>query len=119
MIRSGEVAANINPQEMTEQELAKLMIGSDLPEIMSRPEIKPHPGLEVCFQGEEVGFKSRYPLYGKINVPCGRIVGVAGISGNGQAELMKQSAAKYCCPKTVFLSSALLPETFALNTDAL
>ena len=39
VIRSGEVAANINPQEMTEQELAKLMIGSDLPEIMSRPEI--------------------------------------------------------------------------------
>ncbi len=30
VIRSGEVAANINPQEMTEQELAKLMIGSDL-----------------------------------------------------------------------------------------
>lgn len=27
VIRSGEVAANINPQEMTEQELAKLMIG--------------------------------------------------------------------------------------------
>ena len=26
------VAANINPQEMTEQELAKLMIGSDIPE---------------------------------------------------------------------------------------
>lgn len=89
VIRSGKVAANINPQDMTEQELAKLMIGSDLPEIMPRPEIKPHPGLEVRFQGEEVGFKSRYPLYGKIDVPCGRIVGVAGISGNGQAELMK------------------------------
>ena len=99
MIRSGEVAANINPQEMTEQELAKLMIGSDLPEIMSRPEIKPHPGLEVCFQGEEVGFKSRYPLYGKINVPCGRIVGVAGISGNGQAELMKAISGEVLLPK--------------------
>jgi len=99
VIRSGEVAANINPQEMTEQELAKLMIGSDLPEIMSRPEIKPHPGLEVCFQGEEVGFKSRYPLYGKINVPCGRIVGVAGISGNGQAELMKAISGEVLLPK--------------------
>ena len=90
VIRSGEVAANINPQEMTEQELAKLMIGSDLPEIMSRPEIKPHPGLEVCFQGEEVGFKSRYPLYGKINVPCGR---------NGQAELMKAISGEVLLPK--------------------
>ena len=99
VIRSGEVAANINPQEMTEQELAKLMIGSDLPEIMPRPEIKPHPGLEVCFQGEEVGFKSRYPLYGKINVPCGRIVGVAGISGNGQAELMKAISGEVLLPK--------------------
>lgn len=75
------------------------MIGSDLPEIMSRPEIKPHPGLEVCFQGEEVGFKSRYPLYGKINVPCGRIVGVAGISGNGQAELMKAISGEVLLPK--------------------
>ena len=99
VIRSSEVAANINPQEMTEQELAKLMIGSDLPEIMPRPEIKPHPGLEVCFQGEEVGFKSRYPLYGKINVPCGRIVGVAGISGNGQAELMKAISGEVLLPK--------------------
>ena len=99
VIRSGEVAANINPQEMTEQELAKLMIGSDLPEIMPRPEIKPHPGLEVCFQGEEVGFKSRYPLYGKINVPCGRIVGVAGISGNGQAELMKAISGEVLLPQ--------------------
>ena len=96
VIRSGEVAANINPQEMTEQELAKLMIGSDLPEIMPRPEIKPHPGLEVCFQGEEVGFKS---LYGKINVPCGRIVGVAGISGNGQAELMKAISGEVLLPQ--------------------
>ena len=81
VIRSGEVAANINPQ------------------IMPRPEIKPHPGLEVCFQGEEVGFKSRYPLYGKINVPCGRIVGVAGISGNGQAELMKAISGEVLLPK--------------------
>ena len=88
VIRSGEVAANI-----------KLMIGSDLPEIMPRPEIKPHPGLEVCFQGEEVGFKSRYPLYGKINVPCGRIVGVAGISGNGQAELMKAISGEVLLPQ--------------------
>ena len=62
-------------------------------------EIKPHPGLEVCFQGEEVGFKSRYPLYGKINVPCGRIVGVAGISGNGQAELMKAISGEVLLPK--------------------
>lgn len=99
VIRSGKVAANINPQDMTEQELAKLMIGSDLPEIMPRPEIKPHPGLKVSFQGEEVGFKSRYPLYGKIDVPCGRIVGVAGISGNGQAELMKAISGEVLLPK--------------------
>lgn len=99
VIRSGKVAANINPQSMTEQELAKLMIGSDLPEIMPRPEIKPHPGLKVSFQGEEVGFKSRYPLYGKIDVPCGRIVGVAGISGNGQAELMKAISGEVLLPK--------------------
>lgn len=71
MIRSGEVAANINPQEMTEQELAKLMIGSDLLKFMPRPEIKPHPGLEVCFQGEEVGFKSQLPaLNARLTFPA-------------------------------------------------
>ena len=103
VIRSGEVAANINPQEMTEQELAKEArvrckgFLFDLDGTLA--EIKPHPGLEVCFQGEEVGFKSRYPLYGKINVPCGRIVGVAGISGNGQAELMKAISGEVLLPQ--------------------
>ncbi len=83
VIRAGEVAANVNPKEHTEEQLAKLMIGNDLPEILPKPDIKPLPGLEVSFNGERVTFKSQYPLVGKISVPRGKIVGVAGISGNG------------------------------------
>lgn len=89
VIRAGEVAANVNPKEHTEEQLAKLMIGNDLPEILPKPDIKPLPGLEVSFNGERVTFKSQYPLVGKISVPRGKIVGVAGISGNGQSDLMK------------------------------
>lgn len=89
VIRAGEVAANVNPKEMSEQELAKLMIGSDLPQILPRPFIKPSPGLEVELDGEKISFKSHYSLQGKISVPRGKIVGIAGISGNGQSDLMK------------------------------
>lgn len=99
VIRAGKVAANVNPQEMTEQELAKLMIGNDLPSIMVREDVKPHPGLKVAFNGEKVTFKSHFPLSGKINVPCGRIVGVAGISGNGQADLMRAISGEVLLPK--------------------
>lgn len=99
VIRAGKVVASVNPREMSEQELAKLMIGDDLPQIMPKEEVKKHPGLDVSFSGQKVTFKSQYPLQGDIHVPCGRIVGVAGISGNGQADLMKAISGEVILPK--------------------
>ena len=54
---------------MTEQELAKLMIGSDLPEIMPRPEIKPHPGLEVCFKVKRLALRAATRSTARLTFP--------------------------------------------------
>ena len=99
VIRGGQVVANVNPQEISEDDLAKLMIGNDLPEILPKPEVKQALGLDLNLRGEKVSYKSHFPLSGQIHVPCGKIVGIAGISGNGQSDLMKAISGEALLPK--------------------
>ena len=99
VIRGGQVVANVNPQEISEDDLAKLMIGNDLPEILPKPEVKQALGLDLNLRREKVSYKSHFPLSGQIHVPCGKIVGIAGISGNGQSDLMKAISGEALLPK--------------------
>lgn len=103
VIRGGQVVANVNPQEISEDDLAKLMIGNDLPEILPKPEVKQALGLDLNLRGEKVSYKSHFPLSGQIHVPCGKIVGIAGISGNGQSDLMKAISGEALLPKDAIL----------------
>ncbi len=89
VIRSGRVVDTVNPKELTEKELATLMVGSALPATIEREDVPGGDGLSVDFKDVKVTFKSQYNLNGKIDVPLGKIVGVSGISGNGQSDLMK------------------------------
>jgi len=89
VIRNGKVVANVNPQELSETDLAKLMVGDKLPSIQPREDVPTGDGLRIDLPGIKIDLKSQFALKGKINVPGGRIVGVAGISGNGQADLLK------------------------------
>ncbi len=65
------------------------MIGSSLPEMLPHEDVPATEGLELNFKDTRVTYKSQYALNGRITVPGGRIVGVAGISGNGQSDLMR------------------------------
>ena len=90
ILRNGKVTGQVIPHENTTSELAKLMIGRDLPTYV-----------HADFSGEkksifnlsDISFDSDDP-FGisleniNLSLNSGEIMGIAGISGNGQAELL-------------------------------
>lgn len=90
IIRSGKVTGTVNPKEKTTNELASLMIGRELP-TYSRTAFT---GDQSCiFQIEGLSFHSDDPFATSLSdidleLNHGEILGIAGISGNGQAELL-------------------------------
>jgi len=90
VLRNGRVVAHCKPKEETEQSMARMMIGKDLPHYNRVPFTEtPGIGLEI----NNLSLESEDP-FGvslkniKLQVPFGRIVGLAGVSGNGQKELL-------------------------------
>ncbi|MCY4622601.1 MAG: ABC transporter ATP-binding protein [bacterium] len=90
VLRQGRSVARVKPEDVTAQDLAELMVGSELPTPETREatvtdrtavEVK---GISVVDEAgvtrlRDVGF----------SVQCGEIVGVAGVEGNGQGELVE------------------------------
>ena len=83
VMRSGRVVAVVDPRHESEQSLARLMIGGQPPQIAAHDTTPGQPrlavdGLRLSEAGEPLSFEVR----------SGEIVGIAGISGNGQNALM-------------------------------
>jgi len=89
ILRDGKVVAQCNPQEETAQSLAKLMIGST-PEIITKAQERVG---ETIFSVKRLSVKSTQ-LFGtdlrdiNFDLKAGEILGIAGVAGNGQAELL-------------------------------
>lgn len=90
VLRAGQVVGVVDPRRESAEDLARLMIGRDLP-------VAAHP--EPLTEREERLVVSRLTLpadepFGTalrdvhLTVHSGEIVGIAGMSGNGQKELM-------------------------------
>ena len=90
VLRQGRSVATVKPQDVTAQDLAELMVGSELPTPGTREvTVTDRTAVEVrnvsavddagVVRLRNVGF----------SVQCGEIVGVAGVEGNGQAELVE------------------------------
>ncbi|HWW68801.1 MAG TPA: ABC transporter ATP-binding protein [Duganella sp.] len=90
VLRGGRVSGTANPKQESARSLAELMIGRELPVCVNTPRA---PG-EVLLGVEGLTVDSDDPFGTRLKdidleVRGGEIVGIAGISGNGQQELLK------------------------------
>ena len=89
VLRGGRVAGTAIPRNETNRSLAKMMVGSDLAECRLQPR---EPG-EVRLELRGFSRRTREPFGTDLRnmtleVRAGEIVGIAGVSGNGQKELL-------------------------------
>lgn len=104
VLRAGTVVTSVNPKVETEDSLARLMIGSEPPVVRSAVGT---PG-DVIFRLNHVSAPGSARVCGiedvSLTVRAGEIVGIAGISGNGQARLMAVASGEYATePQAVTL----------------
>jgi general nucleoside transport system ATP-binding protein len=90
VIRRGTTVGNVVPGEVTSRQLAELMVGSELPSpstegstVTDRPQLR--------MQGVEVRDPYGRALLSDIDltVHAGEVLGIAGVEGNGQTELVE------------------------------
>lgn len=88
VMRNGSVIATVNAQEVTGEELARMMVGRDLPFKSSRSE---SPGGSVVLDVKNLvvlGDKGIESVRGvSFQVRSGEVLGIGGVAGNGQSEL--------------------------------
>jgi simple sugar transport system ATP-binding protein len=88
VLRHGRVTARVVPKKESSASLARLMLGHDLGSYPLEPRTPGSPALELvdldCPGDEPFGVSLRAL---RLSVRAGEIVGIAGISGNGQREL--------------------------------
>jgi simple sugar transport system ATP-binding protein len=90
VLRGGRVSGTALPRQESAKSLAELMIGRELPVCVHKPRT---PG-EVLLSLDKLNVQSDDPFGTRLkdislSLRSGEIVGIAGISGNGQQELLK------------------------------
>jgi ABC-type uncharacterized transport system ATPase subunit len=91
ILRGGRKVATADPREESAQSLAALMMGSDIPAAISRKHSKPGSTLlELSHLDHPAQDQNGISLRAiSLSVRAGEIVGIAGVAGNGQDELMQ------------------------------
>ncbi len=90
VMRLGKVTANLVTSETNPREIARAMVGRD---VVLRVEKTPHEPKDVVFEVEDLWVKDNRGLDAvkgvSFSVRAGEIVGIAGVAGNGQTELVE------------------------------
>jgi simple sugar transport system ATP-binding protein len=89
ILRAGKVAGTARPRDESNASLARLMVGNDLDD----PPLTPREAGEVRLELKDYSAAPRDPFgtalrHLDLAVRAGEIVGIAGVSGNGQRELL-------------------------------
>jgi ABC-type uncharacterized transport system ATPase subunit len=89
ILRGGRVTGNVDPREHDAHDLAKMMIGRDMPEpIPALPMPEGEKRLEIIGLDHTPDDPFAVALSSiNLTVRAGEILGISGISGNGQSEL--------------------------------
>jgi general nucleoside transport system ATP-binding protein len=87
VLRGGRVTGTVSRQETSVDELARLMVGRELQPLSERVSLAGGPLLQV----ENLTVRDRQTIVDGVafTVHHGEIVGIAGVSGNGQSELLQ------------------------------
>jgi len=109
VMRAGTVVARFETARTDAAEIARAMVGGELPELAARATTLPRPRLVVrdLTAGESTGAISAVSL----TVDAGEIVGIAGIEGNGQSALADALAGVLPYTGTIELDGALVPSS--------
>jgi simple sugar transport system ATP-binding protein len=90
VIRRGTTVASVLPREVTARQLATLMVGSELPSPETREStVTTQPVLQV--EGLSVYGPGGRPIVEDVGftIHRGEVLGIAGVEGNGQSELVE------------------------------
>ncbi|MFB2769716.1 ABC transporter ATP-binding protein [Pelatocladus sp. BLCC-F211] len=139
VLRNGEVVAECNPQAETTQSLAKMMVGDDerilgqgsretretkennqspIPDPRSPiPDPRspiPDPQSPIYLQVRDLCLESKHSLgtalqHINLEVRSGEIVGIAGVAGNGQSELLAVLSGEVICPQADMIMLGEMP----------
>ncbi len=92
VMRDGKTVGNVKTADTNAQELARMIVGRDVLLRVEKTDAKPN---EAVLSIENLSVKGKHGEALKnisLNVRAGEIVGVAGIEGNGQTELIEAIA---------------------------